>query len=228
MRAALDRTFSSLSVPNYRRYFGGQVVSISGNWMQIVAEMWLIVQLTGSGTAVGITAGLQFLPVLLFGAWGGVLADRFDKRTLLTITQLCMALPALALWSLTAGGTIEAWMVYGLVLARGTVNAIDNPARQSFVMEMVGPERVVNAVALNSVIVHSARIVGPAAAGALIALFGVAACFAVNAATFIVMIAALRLMDPALLCARRACRARPASCARRSPTCAGPPRCGSR
>jgi MFS family permease len=197
--AALDRTFSSLRVPNYRRYFAGQVVSISGNWMQIVAEMWLIVQLTGSGTAVGITAGLQFLPVLLFGAWGGVLADRFDKRTLLTVTQLCMALPALALWGLTAGGGIEVWMVYALVLARGTVTAIDNPARQAFVMEMVGSERVVNAVALNSVIVHSARIVGPAAAGALIALLGVAACFAVNAVTFLVMIAALRLMHPALL-----------------------------
>ena len=116
MSAALNRTFCSLNVPNYRRYFGGQVVSISGNWMQIVAEMWLIVQLTGSGAAVGITAGLQFLPVLLFGAWGGVLADRFDKRTLLTVTQLCMALPALALWGLTAGGTIETWMVYALVL----------------------------------------------------------------------------------------------------------------
>src|SRR5919109_1644520 len=197
--AALDRTFSSLRVPNYRRYFAGQVVSISGNWMQIVAEMWLIVQLTGSGAAVGVTAGLQFLPILLFGAWGGVLADRFDKRTLLTVTQLAMALPALTLWALTAHGAIEAWMVYALVLARGSVNAIDNPARQSFVMEMVGADRVVNAVALNSVIVHSARIVGPAAAGGVIALLGVSSCFAINAATFFVMIAALRLMDPALL-----------------------------
>ena len=114
MSAALDRTFTSLRVPNYRRYFAGQVVSISGNWMQIVAEMWLIVQLTGSGTAVGITAGLQFLPVLLFGAWGGVLADRIDKRTLLTVTQFSMALPAVALWALTADGHVEVWMVYAL------------------------------------------------------------------------------------------------------------------
>ena len=98
MTAALDRTFSSLRVPNYRRYFAGQVVSISGNWMQIVAEMWLIVQLTGSGAAVGITAGLQFLPMLLLGGWGGVLADRLDKRRLLTITQTLMAMPALTLW----------------------------------------------------------------------------------------------------------------------------------
>jgi MFS family permease len=207
--AALDRTFTSLRVPNYRRYFAGQVVSISGNWMQIVAEMWLIVQLTGSGAAVGITAGLQFLPVLLFGGLGGLLADRVDKRTLLTITQLSLAVPALTLWGLTAAGHIEAWMVFALVLARGSVTAIDNPARQSFVMEMVGPERVVNAVALNSVIVHSARIVGPATAGVLIALLGVPACFAVNAATFLVMIAALRSMDPAaLLRAELAPRAR--------------------
>jgi MFS family permease len=197
--AALDRTFSSLRVPNYRRYFTGQVVSISGNWMQIVAEMWLIVQLTGSGAAVGITAGLQFLPMLLFGAWGGLLADRVDKRTLLTVTQLSMALPAVALWGLTAGGAIEAWMVFALVLLRGSVLAIDNPARQAFVTEMVGRDRVVNAVALNSVVVHTARILGPATAGALIALIGVAACFAVNAATFAVMVIALRLMDPALL-----------------------------
>ena len=199
MTAALDRTFSSLHVPNYRRYFAGQVVSISGNWMQIVAEMWLIVQLTGSGAAVGITAGLQFLPMLLFGAWGGVLADRLDKRTLLTVTQTLMVLPALALWGLTAGGRIEAWMVFALVLLRGTVLAFDNPARQAFVSEIVGRDRVLNAVALNSVIVHSSRIAGPAAAGALIALLGVAACFAVNAATFVVMIVALRLMDPAML-----------------------------
>ena len=97
----IERTFSSLHVPNYRRYFVGQVVSVSGNWMQIVAEMWLIVQLTGSGAAVGITAGLQFLPLLLFGAWGGVLADRLDKRRLLLVTQALMALPAITLWALT-------------------------------------------------------------------------------------------------------------------------------
>jgi len=197
--AALDRTFSSLRVRNYRRYFAGQVVSISGNWMQIVAEMWLIVELTRSGAAVRITAGLQFLPMLLFGAWGGVLADRLDKRTLLTITQTLMAIPAVALWALTAGGQVEAWMVFALVSVRGTVLAFDNPARQAFVSEIVGPDRVLNAVALNSVIVHSSRIAGPAAAGALIALLGVAACFAVNAATFVVMILALRSMDPSLL-----------------------------
>ena len=199
MTAALDRTFSSLRVPNYRLYFAGQVVSISGNWMQIVAEMWLIVQLTGSGAAVGITAGLQCLPLLLLGSWGGVLADRLDKRRLLTITQTCMAVPAITLWALTAGGHVETWMVFALVLVRGSVLAFDNPARQAFVSEIVGRDRVMNAVALNSVVVHTSRIIGPAIAGGLIALIGVSACFALNAATFLVMLAMLRLMDPARL-----------------------------
>ena len=195
--AALNRTFASLSVPNYRRYFSGQVVSITGNWMQTVAEMWLVVQLTGSGVSVGFTAALQFLPILLFGAFGGLLADRMSKRRLLMITQVLSALPALALWGLVTSGSVEIWMVYALVLARGAVTAVDNPARQSFVVEMVGAERVVNAVSLNSVIVHTARILGPAAAGVVIALFGVGPCFAVNAASFAVMFLALRSMDAA-------------------------------
>ena len=199
MSAAVRRALSSLEVRNYRRYFAGQVVSISGNWMQIVAEMWLIVHLTGSGVAVGITAALQFLPILLFGALGGVLADRYDKRRLLMLTQGLMALPALALWGLVGAGGVEAWMVYALVLARGAVTAIDNPARQSFVMELVGPDRVVNAVSLNSVIVHTSRILGPMLAGAVIAVGGVGPCFAINALSFAAMLVALRGMDPRAL-----------------------------
>jgi MFS family permease len=194
--AGFARTFASLRVRNYRRYFGGQVVSITGNWMQTVAEMWLMVQLTGSGVSVGLTAGLQFLPILLFGAWGGLLADRMSKRRLLMITQSLMALPALALWALTTSGAVEVWMVYGLVLARGAVNAVDNPARQSFAIEMVGTDRVVNAVALNSVIIHTARILGPAAAGLTIALIGVGPCFLVNSISFAAMLLALKGMDP--------------------------------
>ena len=199
MTAAVQKTFSSLQVPNYRRYFAGQVVSISGNWMQTVAEMWLIVQLTGSGVSVGLTAGLQFLPLLLFGAYGGLLADRIGKRRLLTVTQLLMAVPALTLFALTVSGSVQAWMVFALVFVRGCVLAIDNPARQAFVVELVGADRVVNAVALNSVVVHSSRILGPAAAGAVIALLGVGPCFLINALTFLAMIAALRLMNPATL-----------------------------
>jgi MFS family permease len=180
------------------------VISITGNWMQTVAEMWLVVELTGSGVSVGLTAALQFLPILLFAAWGGLLADRVSKRHLLMVTQALMALPALTLWALTVSGDVQVWMVYALVLVRGTVNSIDNPARQSFVVEMVGGDRVVNAVALNSVIVHTARIVGPASAGVVIALLGVGPCFLVNAFSFVAMLVALRTMDPAALHAQPA------------------------
>ena len=209
MTAALRRSVSSLSVPNYRRYFVGQVISVSGNWMQLVAQIWLIVQLTGSGVAVGLTAGLQFAPILVLGAWGGLIADRFSKRRVLMITQPLMALPALALWALVAAGTVEPWMVYALVFVRGTVNAFDNPARQSFVIELVGHDRVVNAVSLNSVIVQTARIIGPAAAGGMIALAGVGPCFAINALSFAAMFIALQRMDVSEL--------RPSTPAQRAP-----------
>ena len=183
--------FDSLAVPNYRRYFAGQIVSVSGNWMQMVAEVWLVLSLTGSGLAVGLTMALQFLPILLFGAWGGVLADRFPKRKLLMVTQALMAVPALVLLAVTAAGAVATWMVFVLVFARGTVNAVDNPTRQSFAIEMVGPDRLVNAVSLNSVLIHSARLIGPTIAGLLIVSFGVEPCFALNALTFAAMIFAL-------------------------------------
>lgn len=199
MSAAVRRSFDSLSVPNYRRYFGGQIVSLSGNWMQMVAEIWLILSLTGSGVMVGMTTALQFLPILLFGAWGGLLADRFDKRRLLMVTQVVMALPALILFAIVTAGTVEPWMVLALVFFRGSVNAIDNPTRQSFAIEMVGPDRVVNAVSLNSVLIHSARLVGPALAAIAIAIVGVGPCFALNALTFVAMIFALWRMNPAEL-----------------------------
>ncbi|MGV1050113.1 MAG: MFS transporter [Solirubrobacterales bacterium] len=191
----LRRSFNSLEVPNYRRYFVGQLISLSGTWMQTVAAIWLILSLTGSGVAVGLTTALQFLPMLLIGAWGGVLADRIPKRRLLITTQALMAIPAVALFAVTATGVVAPWMVFLAVFAMGAVNAVDNPARQSFVIEMVGPDRVVNAVSLNSVIVQMARIVGPAVAGVLIAVFGVVPCFALNALTFVAMILALRGMD---------------------------------
>lgn len=199
MTAALGRSFDSLAVPNYRRYFTGQIVSVSGNWMQMVAEVWLVLELTGSGVAVGATTALQFLPILLFGAWGGVLADRFPKRGLLMVTQALMALPAIVLFAVTVGGAVAPWMVFALVFVRGTVNAVDNPTRQSFAIEMVGPERVVNAVSLNTVLIHASRLIGPGLAGLLIALAGVAPCFAVNALTFAAMIVALWRMEPAQL-----------------------------
>lgn len=161
--------------------------------------MWLILSLTGSGVAVGVTAALQFLPMLLFSAWGGVLADRFPKRSLLIVTQGLMALPALTLWALTSAGAVAPWMVFALVFARGTINAADFPTRQSFAIEMVGADRVVNAVSLNSVLIHSARILGPATAGILIATVGVGTCFLVNALSFGAMVLALGAMEPAEL-----------------------------
>ena len=199
MSAGLRRSFSSLAVPNYRRYFAGQLVSLSGTWMQTVAALWLVLSLTGSGVAVGLTTALQFLPMLLLGAWGGLLADRFPKRKLLMVTQALMALPALGLFAVTLAGIAAPWMVFLAVFAMGAVNAVDNPTRQSFAIEMVGSDRVVNAVSLNSVIVQSARIVGPAFAGLLIAGFGVVPCFAVNVLSFGAMIFALWGMDPAQL-----------------------------
>jgi MFS family permease len=201
--AAVQRTFISLRVPNYRRYFAGQVVSISGNWMQNVAAMWLMVKLTGSGVSVGFTAGLQFLPILLFGAWGGLLADRIPKRRLLTCTQAAMVVPTMGLFALTETGVVRPWMVLALVVVQGAINAVDNPARQAFVVEMVGADRVVNAVALNSVIVHSSRIIGPALAGVVIAVLGVGPCFLLNSLSFLAMIVALRLMNPRELHAPR-------------------------
>ena len=195
MSAALRHSFNSLEVRNYRRYFAGQLISLSGTWMQTVAAVWVILTLTDSGIAVGLTTALQFLPMLLIGAWGGLLADRLPKRRLLMTTQALMMIPAAGLFVVTATGVVTPWMVYLAVFAFGTLNAIDNPTRQSFVYEMVGPDRVVNAVSLNSVIVQAARIVGPALAGVLIATVGVVPCFALNALTFLAMILALRGMD---------------------------------
>ncbi len=199
MSAALRHSFNSLEVRNYRRYFAGQLVSLSGTWMQTVAALWLILSLTGSGVAVGLTTALQFLPMLLIGAWGGLLADRIPKRRLLITTQALMMIPAVGLFAVTAAGVATPWMVYLAVFAFGSLNAIDNPTRQSFVYEMVGPDRVVNAVSLNSVVVQAARIVGPALAGVLIATVGVVPCFALNALTFVAMIFALWGMDPGRL-----------------------------
>jgi len=194
LTAALRRSFDSLAVPNYRRYFAGQVVSLSGNWMQNIAEMWLIVQLTHNGALVGVTAALQFLPMLLFGAWGGVLADRFDKRKILLVTQAAYAVVAFTLWSLVVTDVAQLWMVYVLSLASGLVTAFDNPSRQSFYVEMVGEQHVRNAVSLNSAAFTGARIVGPAVAGLLIAFVGIAVCFLIDGLSYLAVLAALLAM----------------------------------
>ena len=209
MTEALGRSFASLRIPNFRRYFTGQLVSLSGNWMQMIAEMWVVLSLTGSGLAVGATTALQFLPMLIFGAWGGLIADRVPKRRLLILTQGLHMIAPLAMLALALQGVLVPWMVFALVFLRGCVNAVDYPTRQAFVMEMVGGERIVNAVSLNSVLVHGARVIGPALAGVLIATIGVEPCFALNAASFAFMFWVLWGMDTELL--------RPATVARREP-----------
>ncbi|MEV0695243.1 MFS transporter [Streptomyces sp. NPDC050388] len=187
-------TFAALRVPNFRLYFAGQAVSLVGTWMQAVAQSWLVLQLTGSGTALGLVVAAQFLPVLLLGPYGGLIADRADKRRLLLTTQAALAFLALLLGLLTATHLVRLWMVVLLAVALGTVNAVDNPTRQTFVPEVVGPHLLRNAVSLNSVMTNAARAIGPALAGVLIASVGVGVCFLANAASFAAVLLALRLM----------------------------------
>jgi MFS family permease len=162
--------------------------------MQTIAQGWLVLQLSGSGTAVGLVTAFQFVPVLLLGPLGGVVVDRLDKRRLLLATQLLFAAQALLLGVLTATGTVELWMVYVLAAVFGLITVVDNPARQTFILELVGPAHLTNAVTLNSVNINAARIVGPAFAAALIALFGIAPSFFVNAVSYSALIVALLLI----------------------------------
>lgn len=198
LRAA-DRTFGSLRVRNFKLFILGQLVSVAGTWMQTVALGWLVLELTGSGLAVGIQLALQFSPILIFGLWGGLLADRFDKRRILILTQTGMALVAASLWAVTISGSAVLWVVYGLVLLQGLITAVDNPARQSFVTEMVGRDLVANAVGLNSAVFNACRIVGPAIAGVVISTIGLPWAFLINAVSFGAVIAGLRAMDPTAL-----------------------------
>jgi len=190
----LRRTFRSLRIYNYRLFFFSQVVSMSGTWMQSVAQSWLVLQLTGSGIDLGITVGLQFGPVLVVGAWAGALADRVDKRKLLIVTQSVAAGLALILGVLTAADVVTVWMIWVLAGLTGTTVALDMPSRQSFVYEMVGPDDLANAVGLNAVTINSSRIIGPALGGVLIAGVGVAPCFFLNAVSFVAVIVALAVM----------------------------------
>ncbi|MGR8009936.1 MFS transporter [Streptomyces hypolithicus] len=186
--------FSSLRIRNYRLFASGQVVSNTGTWMQRIAQDWLVLSLTGSASAVGITIALQFLPMLLFGLYGGVLADRLPKRPLLLATQSAMGLTGLALAALTLSGHVEVWHVYATAFAGGLVTVVDNPARQSFVVEMVGPDDLRNAVGLNSANFQSARLVGPAVAGVLITAVGSGYAFLFNGLSFIAPVIGLLLM----------------------------------
>ena len=186
-------TFRSLRVRNYRLFAAGQIVSLSGTWGQRVAQDWLVLELSGnSGVALGITTGLQFLPVLLFGLYGGVLADRYDKRKLLIGAQAAMGVLALVLALLDLSGAVQLWHVYALAFALGLASVVDTPVRQAFVVEMVGPDDLPNAVSLNSATFNSARIIGPAVAGIAIAAVGTGWVFAANALSYVAVLAGLQ------------------------------------
>jgi MFS family permease len=187
--------FRALSVRNYRLYFTGQVLSNTGTWMQRVAQDWLVLDLSGtSGVALGITTGLQFLPYLLFSLWGGTLADRFSRRRMLVWTQSVMGLLALTLGAVTILGHATVPLVYVFAFLLGCASALDNPARQAFVNEIVAPADLTNAIALNSASFNLARLGGPALAGVMVALIGSGWVFILNAASFGVTILALLLM----------------------------------
>lgn len=193
-RSRTSSMFSSLSVRNYRLFFLGQVVSNTGTWMQRIAQDWLVLSLTGSSTAVGFTTALQFLPMLLFGLYGGVLVDRLPKRRTLLVTQTAMGLTGVALALLTLSGHVQVWHVYVAAFAVGLATVVDNPARQSFVSEMVGPGQLQNAVSLNSANFQSARLVGPAVAGLMITGVGTGWAFLANGLSFVAPIVGLLLM----------------------------------
>jgi MFS family permease len=188
-------TFKAFEVPNYRRYFAGQAISLSGTWMQMAAQAWLVLTLTGSATTLGLIVALQTLPILLLGPYGGVIADRVDKRRTMIFLQGMMGLQALVLGILTVTGEVKVWQIGALAVLLGVNNAFENPARQSFMLEMVGSEHLRNAVSLNSVLVNLARTIGPAVAGLLIATVGEGVCFLVNAASFIAVIASLLTLN---------------------------------
>jgi len=199
LRHVARRTFASLQVPNYRRYLTGQTLSLMGTWMQQTAQSWLVLQLTHSATMVGVVVALQALPVLVLAPYGGVVADRVDKRRMMLALQAMMGVQALILGVLTITHLVQVWEIGVLAVLLGLNNAFENPSRQSFMLELVGAEHLRNAVSLNSTLVNLARVIGPAIAGVLIALVGSGVCFLINAASFAAVILSLVTLDTTLL-----------------------------
>ena len=195
---------ASLRHRNFRFFFAGQLISLVGTWMQTVAQGWLVLELTDDPFALGVATACQFLPVLAFGLFGRLIADALPKRQTLIVTQIVALGLALTLGLLVVAGAVEVWMVYLLAIGLGFVNAVEMPVRQSFVVEMVGRADVANAVALNSAVFNGARVVGPDVAGLVIGLVGLAACFFLNAASFLaVLLAYLAMRESELLPAPR-------------------------
>jgi len=194
-RAQLRTSFRALQHRNYRLYWTGQLVSLIGTWMQSVAQGWLMHRLTSSAFMLGLLGFCQFLPVLLFSLWAGVIVDSIDKRKLLLITQSALLVQAALLATAVSTGIVQPWMVLALAFVFGTINAIDLPARQSFVVDLAGKEDLQNAIALNSGAFNTARIIGPAIAGILLATIGEAGCFWLNAVSYIAVIWSIGRMD---------------------------------
>ena len=193
-KALTSDTLRSMKSRNFRLFFYGQLVSTTGTWIQTIALGWLVLRLTNSGVAVGVITALQFLPMLLLGTYGGVIADRLDKRRTLIATQSGMAVTSAALAAITIAGADSLWALYLLTFVSGAFFAVDMPVRQSFLSEMVGTDDLPNAVALNSAMFNTSRVIGPAIGALLIKLVDVGPCFAANAVSFLAVIAGLVLM----------------------------------
>lgn len=187
-------TFSALKVRNFRLYFFSQIISNSGTWMQMIAQSWLVLQLSKSGVVLGLVSAVQFAPILFFSPLAGVFVDRADKRRLMLMTQSLFAVLALILGIVVEAQLVQLWMVFVVALLMGFVNAFDTPARQSFVIEMVGPKELSNAVSLNAVVMNSARVIGPSIAGAIIFSFGIGMNFFLNSASFLAVLLMLVML----------------------------------
>ncbi len=198
-RSRLPRGLAAFKHRNYRLFYVGQLISVTGTWMQTLAQSWLVLSLTSSAFFLGLVSVFQFAPMLVLGLFAGVVADRMPKRRLLVITQAIAAVLAGTLAVLTFTDTIQLWQVYLLGFLLGVNNAFDMPTRQAFVVEMVGKDDLPNAIALNSSLFNAARIVGPAVAGGLLAAFGPAVCFAINSVSYVAVISGLLMMQVAPL-----------------------------
>jgi MFS family permease len=207
-KLATADTFRSLQHPNFRIFFVTQGVSFIGTWLQLAAQTLLVYRLTDSGTALGLLTAIQFAPTLLLGAWAGVVIDRHDKRRIMTITSAAMLAAAAVLGVVVLADAESVGLVYVLAAVLGLANTFDNPARRTLVNDLVPEDELVNAIALNSTLVTSARIIGPAIAGALIATVGIGWCFVLNAVSFVPVLLGLRRMDPATFRSKPVARAK--------------------
>src|ERR1700690_4527497 len=186
--------FAALRHRNYQLYFGGQLISNAGTWMQVIAQGWLVYQITHSDLTLGIVGFASAIPTLIISPWGGVVVDRVPKRTLLILTQIGAMLLAFILAALVFTNTVQEWHIIVLAAGLGVVNSFDAPGRQAFVVDMVGREDLPNAIALNSMMFNSARVIGPAMGGLLLAIIGPAWCFTINGISFFAVILGLWAM----------------------------------